>query len=625
MFSSKLRGAVALPCASALVFFVGPVAAQTSTGEDVFITANRWSEATTAIHADVHVLKRADIERSGADSLPDLLSKLPGVQAISYGDNAVYTRGAESRMTALYIDGVRIESHDGLRMGGGAPWGAVPLDMIERVEVVKGPMGALYGSDAMGGVVQIFTKQAGQGVSKQVSVGLGSQGTYQAAAGLSGAAEEFSYSLRVGEKQSDGYNTRPDKVHTPAKEGWTDRFANVRLGWRFHPDHSLEWVTVVTDRDEKLAAPYSGVIDIRQQSSLQASSLKWQGQWSAGQTSQIQWTQGRNAVKSDAPNLYDSPNDFRTVTEGLLAQHRMDVPVGQLTFMAERKTDKFVAQPTSYDPLVNGQRTQSAGGLGYALIHGEHSLKLNVRSDHYDGIGSRNTYAAGYAWNLAPSWTLGVSRSTGFKAPTVEQTYGQYGSVSLKPETNTSNEVSIERRLEQSKWRATWFDTKVENLISSSQSLNTCSAGWFCYYNVGQASMRGLTLSGQTQVSGVQLDASYDYLDAMDEVRQKQLSLRAKNQFKLAASQDIQGYRTGAQIQLVGRKFDDADNSHVLPGYGLLNLFVQKRLAPEWTWLARLNNVLDHHYQQFGCAPSQCVYAAPGRTFFTSIAWSPRN
>lgn len=625
MLSTKLRGAIAVPYASALAFLVAPVAAQTQTGADVFITANRWSEATESIRSDVHVLSRTDIERSGADSLPDLLSKLPGVQAISYGDSTVYMRGTESRMTALYIDGVRIESHDGLRMGGGAPWGVVSLDMIERIEVVKGPMSALYGSDAMGGVVQIFTKQAGQGVAKQISVGLGSQGTYQAAAGLSGAVDEFNYSLRVGEKHSDGYNTRPDKVHLPSKEGWTDRFANVRLGWRFHPDHSLEWVTVVTDRDEKLAAPYSGVLDIRQQSSLQATSLKWQGHWSAGQTSQIQWTQGRNAVKSDAPNAFDSPNDFRTVTEGLLAQHRMDVPVGQVTLLAERKTDKFVAQPTTYDPLVSGQRTQTAGGVGYAVSQGEHSLKLNVRSDHYDGIGNRNTYAAGYAWNLAPTWTLGASRSTGFKAPTLEQTFGPYGAVNLKPETNTSNELSIEQRLEQVKWRATWFDTKVENLISSSQTLTTCTAGWFCYYNVGQASMRGLTLAGQAKVSGVQLDASYDYLDAMDEVRQKQLSLRAKNQFKFAASRDIQGYRTGAQIQLVGRKFDDAENTHALPGYGLLNLFVQKRLSSEWTWLARLNNVLDHHYQQLGCTPSQCVYAAQGRTLFTSIAWSPKN
>ena len=625
MFYPKLRGTFVLTFFFVWMSLTSAAWAQPQNTGEVFITANRWGESVESVLSDVQVINRADIERSGAHSLPELLSTLPGIQATSYGGNNVYVRGAESRMTALYIDGVRIESHDGLQLGGGAPWGLITLDMIERIEIVKGPRSALYGSDAMGGVVQVFSKQSTNGVAKQISMGLGSQGTQQVAAALSGVEGKLNYSIRVGEKRSDGYNTRPDKVHIPDKEGWTDRFANVRFGWHFLPDHVLEWTAVTADRDEKMAAPYDGPIDIRQQSNLYATSLKWGSQWGADQSSQVQWSHGRNAVKSDAPNLYDSPNDYQTTTDGLLVQHQLTMPIGRFSFLAEHKTDRFAAMPTTYDPQLQASRSQDAGGLGYLWSQGNHSLRVNVRSDHYDGFGSKNTYATGYGWKITASSMLMASRASGFRAPTLEQMYGQYGSASLKPESNVSDEIAFEQRYGDSKWRATWFDNKVENLISSSQFLSTCSAQGFCYFNVGQAAMRGLTVSLNSKFASMDLDASYDYLDATDQTRQKQLSLRARNQLRLALSKSLHGVRMGAQIQAVGSRFDDAANTVELPGYALLNLFVQKQLTPEWTWLARVNNVTDHSYQQMGCTPGQCVFAAPGRNIFTSMTWRPKD
>ncbi len=625
MFSSNSRSAVTLLPVSLFICFAPAAGAQTINSSEVIVTANRWGESAVTTLSDVHVMTREDIERSGANSLPDLLARSPGVQSISYGGSNVYVRGSESRMTALYIDGVRIESHDGLKIGGGAPWGLIPLDMIERIEVVKGPLGALYGSDAMGGVVQVFTKQATRGLAKQISVGLGNQGTHQASASLSGAQDAFSYGLKLGERHSDGFNTRPDKFHVPNKEAWTNRFANIRLGFRLSPDHRLEWLTSATDRDEKIVAPYDGVLNIRQQSSLLASSLKWTGQWSSEHSSQVQLTHARNALKSDAPNLFDSPNDFYTVTNGFLAQHQFQSPVGRISALLEHKSDSFLAMPTAYDPRVQASRSQGAAGLGYALVQGAHSFRLHVRSDHYDVFSTRNTYAASYGWSISPSSVVIASRSTGFRAPTLEQTHGPYGSLSLKPESNTSNEIALERKNAGTKWRATLFDNKVDNLISSSQFLSSCAAGFFCYFNVGSASLRGLTLAADAKFKGLTVNASYDYLDAVDEVRQKRLSLRAKDQFRLSVNRSIEDVNLGAQINVVGRRFDDAANTVQLPGYAVLNLFIQKRLNSEWTWLARINNVADHRYQQMGCTPGQCIYAAQGRAFFTSVTWRPKD
>ncbi len=597
--------------------------AQTGSASEIFVTGNRWGEARESVRADANVLLREDIQRSGANSLPELLTMLPGVQSTSFGGSSVYVRGAESRMTSLYIDGVRIESHDSMSMGG-APWELLPLDMIERVEVIKGPMSALYGSDAMSGAIQIITKPGSQAAHKMVSLGLGTQGTHQAVAGLSGRYERLSYALRVGKKDSDGYNTRPDLVHSPDREGWTDQFATGSLMWRVLPDQQVELITVGADRDQRVA-PYSDGIDGRKQSKLQATSLRWQGQWNDKQSSKIQWTQGRNASKSDAPNPEDSPNDYFTETESVILQHQMVLPLGQITGLAERKSDKFEAMPTVYDPKVAGSRSQNAMGIGYELRKGAHHFRVNARDDKYDAFGSKSTYSAGYAWDFAHDLSLMTSQSTGFRAPSLEQVFGPYGATSLKPESVTSREVALEQRGAIVRWRATLYDSQVTNLISSSQTLMTCSAGFFCYYNVGKASMQGMSLSAGTQLAGLQMDASYDYLDARDEIKDKQLNLRAKHQARLAVSKTMGDARLGAQLLAVGRRFDDASNSKELPGYSVLNLSLQKQLTSRWSWLLKINNLTDKVYQQMGCTPGQCHFVAPGRSAFTSLTWTSKD
>src|SRR5450830_1805753 len=128
---------------------------------EVVVTANRVEQPITEVVADVSIIERAQIERLGATSVPQLLARLPGLQAISFGDTSrIYIRGADSRMTALYLDGVRVDSQDGVNaIGGGVPWELVPVSQIERIEILLGPASAVYGSDAMGGVIQIFTRR----------------------------------------------------------------------------------------------------------------------------------------------------------------------------------------------------------------------------------------------------------------------------------------------------------------------------------------------------------------------------------------------------------------------------------------------------------------------------------
>ncbi|MDP3616725.1 MAG: TonB-dependent receptor plug domain-containing protein, partial [Rhodoferax sp.] len=205
---------------SLAVAVASPSLAQTSpTLKDVVITASRVEQASADVVADISVIDRSQIEALGASTVAQLLARLPGLQTVNFGDaGRVYIRGADSRMTALYIDGVRVDSQDGLLLGGGAPWELVPLSQIERIEVLRGPASAIYGSDAMGGVVQIFTRRGAAGSAPYVNLAIGSFNTKKISAGLSGAQGGWDYALGLGLENSDGYNTRPDLSHTPERE-----------------------------------------------------------------------------------------------------------------------------------------------------------------------------------------------------------------------------------------------------------------------------------------------------------------------------------------------------------------------------------------------------------------------
>ncbi|MGA0991486.1 MAG: TonB-dependent receptor, partial [Burkholderiaceae bacterium] len=179
---------------------------------EVVVTATRVNTPLEDVVRDVTVLGREEIEASGASTLVELLGRLPGV--VGVGDARLYIRGAEARMTAVYVDGVRVDRQDALTPGGGAPWDVLPLDDVERIEVLRGTASSLYGSDGMGGVVLISTASEDQ--STRATLGLGSSQGRLVGLKLKRASGEIRASLALASEQNDGYDERPDLVHSPA-------------------------------------------------------------------------------------------------------------------------------------------------------------------------------------------------------------------------------------------------------------------------------------------------------------------------------------------------------------------------------------------------------------------------
>jgi vitamin B12 transporter len=401
----------------------------------------------------------------------------------------------------------------------------------------------------------------------------------------------------------------------------------------------LEWV-YLDSRQSFLTPPgnYSGgTSDISNHNQIMANGVQWQHGWDDKNISRFRLNTAVVAADSNAPNadpinfLSDLPWKYKTTSKNYSLDHELLLDTGLFNFLIERKEDQFKADGNEYvggweaNAPIDKSRSQNAIGLGYNLHSNRHIVNAAFRNDAYSNFASHNSYSLSYGYEATLDWVLSASVASGFKAPTLEEMYGKYGSVSLLPESNTSRELALQYKRYPNKFRASLFDNSVNDLISArSMSYVACPA---CYYNVGKASIKGISLSGQTKIMDVNVHTNLDLLDPMDEIKHKQLSLRSKQNFRIAADKPFAISRIGVEYQYLGKRFDDADNTVVLPAYGLVNLWVNTLISSEWKWLNRIDNLFGEKYQQLGCTSggvNTCNYAMPGMTFFTAIQWQPK-
>lgn len=575
----------------------------------VVVTATRTEQPLTDVVSDVSVIDRDTIERSGASSLADVLGHLPGVELTRNGGPAavtsVYVRGAETRHTLVMVDGVRVDSQG----TGGASWQTLPLEQVERIEVLRGPAAAIYGSDAMGGVVQIFTRQGTGPARPSVSVGLGSMGARKLDASISGAQGAVDYALALGTERSTGFNAQP--AANPDKDGYRRTAGSARLGWQLNPDHKLEATWLGSNGNAQYDAFTPGNDD-RSQQNLSALGLNWSARWS-------DMFRTRVAVTQSLDHYETTPSPYLTETQvnTYLWQNEWKLGIHTITAALERREDRL--QNASTTP-ANTRRHQDALALGYGVKQGAHTLQLNLRQDEDSEFGRHTTGSAAYAFALTPQWRLTASAGTAFRAPTLFQRLSMYGTPDLKPESATNLELGAKYAAGADALSVVAYRNRVTDLINYVSGPGSCANGVGtyagCYGNTGKAQYTGVTLAARTRWARVGLNASLDLQDPTDELTGMLLARRAKRIAKLGADTTVQGWNLAADWLLTGERFNNAANTQRLGGYALVNLAATKTVAPGWTVLARVDNLTDKSYQ------TVTGYATAGRTFYVGLKWA---
>lgn len=607
------RFALALVPASVLSFLAPAAAQPTETLRPVVVTGTVVPRTLGSEVAATSVLTREDLARSGVRDLVSALGLVgtalveqqggPGTAAF------VRLRGADSRDTLLLVDGVPLTDVT----AGLAPLAQVPADIIERIEIVRGNLSALYGANATGGVIHVFTRRGTEGTSAQARVGFGSRATRWANASIAGGSETLRGRLTLGAERSDGYSaidpaSRP--LANPDDDGNHRRNAALAVDATVAKGHTLGLdLRVLSDRvdyDSEFAAP----ADVHHGYVLQhGAALRGRHELSAGWS--LDWRAGEaeERRRNTAVTAMGESITSNVVHSRIAAVDLNGSPVADwaVQFGAER-----VSQSTDGTSYTQTRRSTNVlrAGLSHDAAWG--SLQANVRHDDTSDFGSATTGLLGGLWRIGGGFSAIANVSTSFTPPTFDFLYYDclpFGFVcsnpNLVPERARNREIGLQWGDDDTLVRLTAFAARYRDKIANDAS--------FIPQNLARARNDGAELTARTRLGAWRLSGEAVLHDPVDEATGARLLRRAGKQMSLRADYIAPTWSIGGTLRHVGER-PDVGNV-VLPSYTLLDLGARWRFAPQWELQATLDNVFDRAYQP------TAGYNGRQRGLFVSVGW----
>ena len=574
----------------------------------VVVTASRTPMRVDQAVADVTLIDREDIERSGARSLVELLARQPGVQVTSYGGLAtsVFLRGMESRHTLLLVDGVRY----GSATLGTPSWENLPLPLVDRIEIVRGPLSGLYGSDAVGGVIHVFTRRGEAGLHTNAQVTMGSQRYGQAAAGLSFGQGAWDGAVQVEHTQTRGISSTNSREQwgyfNPDRDGFRQQAASARLGLKLDGGWRVD--ANLLRSDGEIHFDEGPVADSRGKLVSEVIGLTVQGKFAPDWASVLRLsrsTDGFNTLVNDGS--YELGNTG-TVQTQITWENSLASSWGTVLLLAE-STQQKVSRPG--DPFEVPQRTINGVAAGLDGHYQDHAWQANVRHDENSQFGAQTKGTLGYGYRLSPAWRATAALGTSYVAPSFNQLYYPgYGNPDLLPEEGNHRELGLRWGQENQQVKLAWFDNRIRGYISSGASP----------VNIPRTLTDGLSLSHFWCTEQGSLVSTLEHLNPRNVTpgpdEGKQLPRRAQDSLKVSADANRGAWQWGADYSAYGRRFDDVANTQRLGGFATLDLRADWRLAPSWTLGWRLANIFDKQYE------TNYGYNQSGREAFMTLRYS---
>lgn len=598
-----------------------PTHAEESTGLPITVTATRFAEPTASVLAPVNIITRKDIEQLHARSLADVVKTLPGVEMVSNGGRgqqaSVIVRGATSAETLVLMDGVRINS----ATNGATDFSGIPLNQVERVEFVRGARASVYGSDAIGGVINIITRgTAGQ--TKHTLNGSAGSRDYQ---NLNGSTsfdinQQQHLKLAAGYETEDGYNVHPvegvndgdehgflgrnamldyqnqltDEVNVYGAMHWTrntmqsdgsysygdysqherdetwEENTHYQLGTKYQKDHyQTELNTSLINNDMYY---YPDTISRDEASSVYKTS-QYQLSWLNNYQITDPWTVGagvdlrRDVLHSDSQSsgsaFFDEDKNRNNVGVYALSQYRWEQWLGE----------------------------------------------LSGRTDDNQQYGRHNTWQAGLGWNFLPEYRLSARYGTAFRAPTFNDLYTPYSvSPDLKPETSKNSEIALEGTTQEVLWRVTAYRNDLEDMIEWAPD----SSGYWYPGNVGRARIKGIELEAEFATGWLTHKLSADFKNARDLEDGTVLSRRAKRNYKWTGMANWDKWDASLTGQYQSERYDSSTR---LAPYALWNAAAGYHVLPQLRIGGRIDNLFDKDYALAS------GYATPERSYYVDFSY----
>ncbi len=519
-------------------------------------------------------------------------------------------RGAGSNQTLILIDGVRVSSGT----TGTTQIEQLMADQIDHIEIVRGNVSALYGSDAIGGVVQIFTRNGrGHAPLANAEIEYGARNTKRAQAGISGQLDErgdTSFALSVSALKTTGFssiNPKQAPNANPNDNAYANKSVSAQLQHRFSSDWQAgltwfqTWSTV--SYDNAFGAPTD---DNESHNQVRAMSAYVDGKLTPDWKTRLTLSQGDDKNLNFTNGQVQEPGRFNTRNRQASWQNDWAFLPDQMLKVGFEHLDQTI-DTDAYSPPT---RRVDSGYIGYEGKFGRHQLQLNLRRDRYSDFGGASSYYAGYGFAFNPQWKAVASISNAFRAPSFNELYYPFfGNPNLQPEKARSVEGGVEYQSTVGLVRVTAFETDYSNLITS---VFDPVSGNFLAANVNRARVNGLETSWRGTLHGVDVRASLTIQNPQDLSANRLLARHARHFGSVSAYKSFGPFSAGLEWNAAGERQDSA---RTLGGYGLLNLTGRYQITHDWALSARVENLLNKNYQLI--AP----YNTASRGVFFTLSW----
>ncbi|QSA98659.1 TonB-dependent vitamin B12 receptor [Methylococcus sp. EFPC2] len=593
--------------------------------DPITITATRTERRVDQSLASVTVVDRAEIERRQVQSVQDLLRGVPGLSISSNGglgkNASLYLRGTDSDHLLVLIDGVRA----GSATLGTMAFQDLPVDQIERIEIVRGPRSSLYGSEAVGGVIQIFTRKGGKGFKPTLSVGAGSHSAYKVAGGVSGGDERAWYSLNGSRLETRGFNTCDTRskaefggcfVDEPDPDGYRNTSGSARAGYRF--DNGLE-VEANLLHAEGLNK-YDGSLYSGNRSPFVQQTLGGRLRYSPVEDWDMSLRAGRSIDESDSLYYGQFINSFNTERVSLSWQNDINLAQGHLLTVG---LDYYNDRVSSSQRYSVDSRDDKAGFAQYQMTLGGFDAVLGTRFDDNEQFGSYPTGNVALGYRFDNDVRLSASWGNAFKAPTFNELYyPNYGTPTLTPENSESWEVGVSGKQAGVSWSLNGYHTEIDNMITPVFDLAICKPPYYyCAQNLERVRIVGLEGQASTRLWGFDLATTLSLLDPENRSaganRGNRLARRSQAMFRFDIDRAVGPVKLGATVHGEDRRFDDVANAHRLNGFVTVDLRATVAIHAGLSLEARLANLLDEHYE------TARYFHQDGRNFFLTLRYQP--
>ncbi|WP_404461663.1 TonB-dependent vitamin B12 receptor BtuB [Providencia rettgeri] len=609
--------------AVAVLCGVSSLASANNKADEVVVSANRFEQPISSILAPVTVVTREDIDHWQSNTVIDVLRRLPGVDIAQNGgmgqQSSLFIRGTESRHVLVLIDGIRLNQAG---ISGSSDMSQIPISLVQRIEYIRGARSAVYGSDAIGGVVNIITRRDNDGTTLNAGIGSHSYQNYNGSTQqkigenttvTAAGAYTHTKGFDVEARGNTGGGPQPDKDGFLNKTLWlgvehqfsSDLSAYARA---YGYDNRTSYDGTPADTRKLYSRTYES--GLKYANGKYSTSLL--GSYSHMKDYNYNYHNGRygsgSAIDESDQYNFQWGNSYRlekgNISTGVDYQ-RQSIEPGGYTMTSKKET-------------VNNTGIYLTGQ--YALIDSV-TAEGAVRSDHYSEFNWHTTWQSGLSWEFYDGYKLIGSYATAYKAPNLGQLYTDNvawnikGNPNLKPEESKQWEIGLEGETGLLFWQLTGYENEITNLIDFTSDPVTHASS---YNNIGKAKIKGVEWNGELQTGLFSHQLTLQYLDPRNEKTNKVLNRRAKQQVKYQLDWNIAAVDMGLTYQYIGSRYDinETYQRTKVGGVSIWDLTAAYPITSHLTIRGKIANMFDKDYE------TAYGYRTAGREYFLTGSYN---